>query len=72
MMKETLEKCSEPIKLKIIDVLCHIDTVKSKQEKFPAKNQASVFDCFDLLHGWIEAADWLMVSKLNFFAGFLI
>ena len=43
-----------------------MSTVKSKQEKFPAENLSSAFDCFDWLHSWIEAADWSMGTKLNF------
>ena len=43
-------------------------TVKLKQETFPNKKLAPAFDW---LCSWIEAADWAMVPKFKYFAGFL-
>jgi len=40
--------------------------LESQEEKFPAKNSSSAFDCFDWLYSWIEAADSLMVPEINF------
>ena len=43
-------------------------TVKSRQEKFLAENLSSAFDW---LRSWIKAADWSIMPKFKFFAGFL-
>ena len=45
--------------------------LESQEEKFPAKNSSSAFDCFDWLYSWmLDQSCWLIDgAKIQIFLG---